>query len=62
VNYEQSVWIVERLLGAGVQAELETIEGADHGFKGADATRAEQRMIGFFDRYLMPAAGSTTSR
>jgi acetyl esterase/lipase len=52
VNYEQSVWIIERLLGAGVAAELETIEGADHGFKGADAERADKRMMGFFDRYL----------
>ena len=62
VNYEQSVWIVDRLLSAGVPAELETIEGADHGFKGADLTRAEQRMTGFFDRYLKPAAGGITSR
>jgi acetyl esterase/lipase len=52
VNYEQSVWIIDRLLAAGVEAELETIEGADHGFKGADAERAEKRMIGFFDRHL----------
>lgn len=52
VNYEQSVWIIDRLLAAGVVAELETIEGADHGFKGADAERAEKRMIAFFDRYL----------
>jgi acetyl esterase/lipase len=52
VNYEQSVWMVERLLAAGVEAELESIEGADHGFKGADAERADKRMIGFFDRYL----------
>ncbi len=52
VNYEQSVWIVEKLLSVGVPAEIETIEGADHGFKGADLERAEKRMIGFFDRYL----------
>jgi len=52
VNYEQSVWIVDRLLSAGVPAEIETIEGADHGFKGADAERAEKRMVGFFERYL----------
>jgi acetyl esterase/lipase len=52
VNYEQSVWIVDRLLAAGVEAELETMEGADHGFKGADAERADKRMMGFFDRYL----------
>jgi acetyl esterase/lipase len=54
VAYEQSVWIVDRLLAAGVDAELETIEGADHGFKGADAERAEQQMMAFFDRYLKP--------
>jgi acetyl esterase/lipase len=52
VNYEQSVWIIDRLLSVGVEAELETIEGADHGFKGADAERAEKRMIGFFERHL----------
>lgn len=52
VNYEQSVWIVDRLLACGVEAELESIEGADHGFKGADAERADKRMMGFFDRYL----------
>lgn len=52
VAYEQSVWIIDRLLSSGVEAELETIEGADHGFKGADAERAEKRMMAFFDRYL----------
>ncbi len=52
VNYEQSVWMIERLLACGVDAELESIEGADHGFKGADAERADKRMMGFFDRYL----------
>jgi acetyl esterase/lipase len=54
VAYEQSVWIIDRLLAVGVDAELETIDGADHGFKGADAERAEQRMLAFFDRYLKP--------
>lgn len=52
VNYEQSVWMIDRLLAAGVEAELESIDGADHGFKGADAERADQRMMGFFDRHL----------
>jgi acetyl esterase/lipase len=63
VNYEQSVWIIDRLLAAGVPAELETIENADHGFKiPADAARAEARMIGFFDRYLQPAAGGIPAK
>ncbi len=52
VNYEQSVWIIDRLLSAGVEAELETIDGADHGFKGADAERADRRMKSFFDAHL----------
>ena len=52
VNYEQSVWIVDRLLSVGVPAELETIAGADHGFKGADEEQAEVRMIEFLGRYL----------
>jgi acetyl esterase/lipase len=52
VNYEQSVWIVDRLLSVGVEAQLETIDGADHGFKGEDEERAEKMMIAFFDRHL----------
>jgi acetyl esterase/lipase len=52
VNPEQSVWIVDKLMAAGVDAELEMIAGADHGFKGADEERAELRMIEFFGRYL----------
>ncbi|HWE86486.1 MAG TPA: hypothetical protein VG267_16195 [Terracidiphilus sp.] len=47
VNHEQSVWIIDRLLAVGVEAELET-KGADHGFKGA----AWKLMIAFFDRHL----------
>jgi len=55
VAYEQSVWLLERLLAAGVPAELETIPGAGHGFKGADADRADTRAIAWLDRWLMPA-------
>ena len=46
VAYEQSLWIIERLIAAGVPAELETISGAGHGFRGADAQRADARAIG----------------
>jgi acetyl esterase/lipase len=56
VAYEHSVWITERLLAAGVDAELETIPGAGHGFKGADAERAEQRAFAFLDRHLRAPA------
>jgi dienelactone hydrolase len=54
VAYEQAVWLTERLRAAGVQAELETLEGAGHGFKGKDAERAERRMLEFFDKHLAP--------
>jgi acetyl esterase/lipase len=54
VAYEQSLWIVERLIAAGVPAELETISGAGHGFKGADAQRADERAFAWFDKYLKP--------
>lgn len=52
VAYEQATWMVERLKAAAVEVELLTLEGAGHGFRGADADRAEQAMLGFFDRLL----------
>lgn len=54
VAYEQSLWMIERLIAAGVPAELETIGGAGHGFRGADALRADERAIAWFDKYLKP--------
>jgi acetyl esterase/lipase len=54
VAYEQSLWIIERLIAAGVPAELETISGSGHGFKGADAERADARAFAWFDKYLKP--------
>lgn len=54
VAYEQSLWIIERLIAAGVPAELETISGAGHGFRGADAQRADERALAWFDKYLKP--------
>ena len=60
VAYEQSLWIVERLIAAGVPAELETISGAGHGFRGADAQRADERAFAWFDKYLKPKPVSHT--
>jgi hypothetical protein len=37
---------------ADVQAELLTMEGAGHGFRGADAEKAEKAMLAFFARHL----------
>jgi len=52
VAFEQAVWLVDRLKAAGVEAELMTIEGAGHGFAGADAQRADEAMFAFFDKHL----------
>ncbi len=52
VAHEQAVWIVDRLKAAEVEAELLTLEGAGHGFKGADAEKADKAMLEFFDRHL----------
>jgi acetyl esterase/lipase len=55
VAYEQATWLVDRLKSAGVEAELLTLEGAGHGFRGDDARRADEAMFAFFERHLKPA-------
>jgi acetyl esterase/lipase len=52
VAHEQAVWIVDKLKASGVEAELLTLEGAGHGFKGADAEKAEKATIAWFDQHL----------
>jgi acetyl esterase/lipase len=52
VAHEQAVWMVEKLQAATVSAELLSLEGAGHGFKGAEAEKAEQALIEFFQRQL----------
>jgi acetyl esterase/lipase len=54
VAYEQATWTVDKLKACAVEAELLTIPGAGHGFKGADAETAQQALIAFFDRHLHP--------
>ncbi len=46
------MWLVERLKAAAVEAELLTLEGAGHGFKGADADKADKALLTFFDGHL----------
>ena len=55
VAHEQAVWIVDRLKAAKVEAQLFTLEGAGHGFKGDEAARAEQEMLKFFEAHLHPS-------
>jgi acetyl esterase/lipase len=52
VAYEQGVWMIERLKACGVEAEMLTLEGAGHGFKGADADKAQQALLDFFAKHL----------
>jgi acetyl esterase/lipase len=52
VAYEQAVWLIDRLKAADVEAKLFTLEGAGHGFRGADADRAEQALLASFDQHL----------
>ncbi|WP_395139138.1 alpha/beta hydrolase fold domain-containing protein [Armatimonas sp.] len=52
VAYEQSIWMVDRLLAAGVEAELVTMQGAGHGFGGEQAKQADAALFAFFDKYL----------
>ena len=37
---------------AGADAELLLLEGAGHGFKGADAAKADEAMLAFFAKNL----------
>jgi acetyl esterase/lipase len=52
VAHEQAIWLIEKLKAADVEAELLTLPGAGHGFKGEDAARAEQALIAFFEKQL----------
>ena len=52
VAYEQAVWMRDRLAACGVEAELLTLPGAGHGFKGEDAQKAEAALLEFFEKHL----------
>ena len=52
VAIEQAEWIHDRLKASEVEVDLLRLEGAGHGFKGADAEKAEAALFAFFDRHL----------
>jgi len=52
VAFEQAIWIHDRLKAAEVEVQLLELKDAGHGFKGADAERAEKALFEFFDRHL----------
>jgi acetyl esterase/lipase len=52
VAYEQSIWMVDRLLAAGCDAELTTISGGGHGFIAEQSKVADAALFAWFDKYL----------
>ena len=52
VAFEQAEWLVGRLKACAVEAELLQMDGAGHGFKGADAEKAQNALLAFFNRHL----------
>lgn len=55
VAHEQAVWLIDRLKASQVEASLMTINGADHGFRGATKevrAEIEEARIAFFDKHL----------
>ncbi|HTU25019.1 MAG TPA: alpha/beta hydrolase [Pirellulales bacterium] len=52
VPFEQAQVMHERLKAAGVEVELLPIEGAKHGFGGADAEKAHAAMYDWLERHL----------
>lgn len=52
VAHEQAVWLIDRLKACNVEAELLTLKGAGHGFKGPDAETAEKAMLSFLAKHL----------
>jgi acetyl esterase/lipase len=54
VAREQAVWLIDKLRAADVEAELLTLPGAGHGFKGDDAVKADAALVKFFDKHLKP--------
>ncbi|HEV8379062.1 MAG TPA: nitrilase-related carbon-nitrogen hydrolase, partial [Tepidisphaeraceae bacterium] len=55
VAYEQATWMHDRLKAAAVEVQLLTLEGAGHGFKGADAEKAAAAANEFLDKHLLKA-------
>jgi len=51
VAFEQAEWMEARYQQVGAEVELLKLEGAGHGFQGADADRANAAMFEFFDRH-----------
>jgi acetyl esterase/lipase len=56
VAFEQATLFYDRMKAAMVDVQLVELKDAGHGFKGADAERAEHALFKFFDQQLAKAA------
>jgi dipeptidyl aminopeptidase/acylaminoacyl peptidase len=54
VKLDQSRQIHEAFQKIGVTSELIVLEGAGHGFRGDDDTRATNEVVAWFDKNLAP--------
>ncbi len=52
VAFEQTEWLLARYQQVGAEVEMLKLEGAGHGFQGADAEKAHAAMFEFFDQHL----------
>jgi acetyl esterase/lipase len=52
VAFEQATWLYDRMKAAEGDVQLIEFKDAGHGFKGADAERAEAALFDFFDKHL----------
>ncbi len=52
VAHEQAVWLVDKLKACGADAELLTLEGAGHGFRGKDAETSDAALFAYFAKML----------
>ncbi len=59
VAHEQAVWMLDALKAHNVEAELLTMEGAGHGFKGADAAKSDAALVSYFDNHLKASTKPT---
>jgi acetyl esterase/lipase len=60
VNHEQAVWMRDHLKAADVEVDLQSLEGAGHGFKGDDAKKADAAAVDFLDKHLKQGPAPAT--
>ena len=52
VAHQQADWRIDRLKATAVEAQLVSLKGDGHGFKGPDAVNADRTMPAFFAKHL----------